>query len=343
MRDVADAVAVGAGEARDLVVGRERAREDEVDLALAEHVGRPVADAGLRPRVGVPVEAEGVLVVVGALLGVPDPELDVVPALERHRVGRGHGWIVLGRGLRSGDGEPGETAVADGRRARRRPRRRARRVAGRGRRRRPGRDRPLAERSAGPSSPATASAARWPRWSRPRARTSSAGSSRRRCSARRERPTTEMNMLAPDGSHVPIEVSAVVVEGTGHRIVGVFGTIRPVAPPFKPPPLRARADAAPARGAAPSRARRVDRADRRHARHRARDRPQPRPWDPAGAPSALPARGGRRRAAARAARRLTQVRYATQAASRHLGRRWQNVSQSKSKSGRGRSPSRPGS
>ena len=44
-------------------------------------------------------------------------------------------------------------------------------------------------------------------------------------------------MLAPDGSHVPIEVSAVVVEGTDHRIVGVFGTIQPVAPAFRPPPL----------------------------------------------------------------------------------------------------------
>ena len=48
-----------------------------------------------------------------------------------------------------------------------------------------------------------------------------------------------MNMLAPDGSHVPIEVSSVVVEGTDHRIVGVFGTIKPVAPPFRRPPLPA--------------------------------------------------------------------------------------------------------
>ena len=87
---------------------RERAREDEIDVTLAEHVRRAVADAGLRPRVSVAVEAEGVLVVVGALLGVADPELDVVPALERHLVGRGHGWIVLGGRLRSGDGDPGK-------------------------------------------------------------------------------------------------------------------------------------------------------------------------------------------------------------------------------------------
>ena len=46
-----------------------------------------------------------------------------------------------------------------------------------------------------------------------------------------------LNMLAPDGSHLPIEVSAVVVEGADHRIVGVFGTLQPVAPAFRPPPL----------------------------------------------------------------------------------------------------------
>ena len=85
----------------------------------------------------------------------------------------------------------------------------------------------------------------------------------------------QMNMLAPDGSHMPIEVSAVVVEGTDHRIVGVFGTIQPVAPPLQAAAAPARSDAAPARGAAPSRARRVHRADRRRARHPARDRPQP--------------------------------------------------------------------
>lgn len=43
-----------------------------------------------------------------------------------------------------------------------------------------------------------------------------------------------MNMLAPDGSHVPIDVSSVVIPGSDHRVVGVFGTIEPVAPPFKP-------------------------------------------------------------------------------------------------------------
>jgi DNA-binding CsgD family transcriptional regulator len=48
-----------------------------------------------------------------------------------------------------------------------------------------------------------------------------------------------MNMLAPDGSHVPIEVSSIAIEGTEHRIVGVFGVIQPVEVPFTPPPLPA--------------------------------------------------------------------------------------------------------
>jgi PAS domain S-box-containing protein len=45
-----------------------------------------------------------------------------------------------------------------------------------------------------------------------------------------------MNMIAPDGSHVPIEVSSVAIEGSEHRVVGVFGVIKPVAVPFTPPP-----------------------------------------------------------------------------------------------------------
>ena len=47
-----------------------------------------------------------------------------------------------------------------------------------------------------------------------------------------------MNMLAPDGSHVPIEVSSVAIEGSDHRIVGVFGLIQPVEVPFTPPASR---------------------------------------------------------------------------------------------------------
>jgi DNA-binding CsgD family transcriptional regulator len=46
----------------------------------------------------------------------------------------------------------------------------------------------------------------------------------------------QMNMIGPDGSHVPIEVSSVAIEGSDHRVVGVFGVLQPVAVPFNPPP-----------------------------------------------------------------------------------------------------------
>jgi DNA-binding CsgD family transcriptional regulator len=49
----------------------------------------------------------------------------------------------------------------------------------------------------------------------------------------------QINMVAPDGEHVPIDVSSVVVEGTDHRIVGVFGLVEPIASGFSPPPLAA--------------------------------------------------------------------------------------------------------
>jgi DNA-binding NarL/FixJ family response regulator len=47
----------------------------------------------------------------------------------------------------------------------------------------------------------------------------------------------QINMVAPNGSHVPIDVSSVVVEGADHRIVGVFGLIEPIAEGFTPPQL----------------------------------------------------------------------------------------------------------
>jgi DNA-binding CsgD family transcriptional regulator len=47
----------------------------------------------------------------------------------------------------------------------------------------------------------------------------------------------QINMIDPDGAHVSIDVSSVVVEGTDHRVVGVFGLIEPVAQGFKPAKL----------------------------------------------------------------------------------------------------------
>jgi hypothetical protein len=46
----------------------------------------------------------------------------------------------------------------------------------------------------------------------------------------------EINMIAADGRHVPIDVSSVIVEGAGHRIVGVFGLVEPVGQGVSPPP-----------------------------------------------------------------------------------------------------------
>src|SRR5918994_2566195 len=90
-RDVLGRVAVLGGEADDRAVGAKPAREHEPDLTLLEHVRRAVADTGLGACVGDAVEAERMLVPEGRLLGVPHPELDVVPAVERHEVRVCHG------------------------------------------------------------------------------------------------------------------------------------------------------------------------------------------------------------------------------------------------------------
>ena len=84
--DVLDAVAVACTRARNLVSGMQRTGDDKADLPLLQDVARPVADACLRPGVGGASEPECLLVVEGCLLGVPDPELDVIPAVERHEV-----------------------------------------------------------------------------------------------------------------------------------------------------------------------------------------------------------------------------------------------------------------
>ena len=85
-RDVLDPVAVRRGELADLVPATQRARDHEADVVLLEHVARAVADPRLRACVRRAAEPECVLVVEGGLLGVPHPELDVVPPVERHEV-----------------------------------------------------------------------------------------------------------------------------------------------------------------------------------------------------------------------------------------------------------------
>jgi hypothetical protein len=88
--DALRCIAVPARVLRDLAVVAQAARHEQADVALLEHIGGPVPDACLGTRVGRTGEAEGVLVEVGRLLGVADPQLDVIPTVERHEVGVTH-------------------------------------------------------------------------------------------------------------------------------------------------------------------------------------------------------------------------------------------------------------
>ncbi len=85
-RDVFHTISVSALMSRDLVVFAQRRRDDEADASLRERVGGAVAHARLRAGIRRQGEPERMLVEVRGLLGVPDPELDVVPAVERHEV-----------------------------------------------------------------------------------------------------------------------------------------------------------------------------------------------------------------------------------------------------------------
>src|SRR5919106_416932 len=79
----------------DLGPGPQRAGQHQPDRPLAEHPGRPVTQAGLGTGVGDRGEAEAGAVEVGGLLGVADPELDVVDAEQ------GEGVVWGGRGQSS--------------------------------------------------------------------------------------------------------------------------------------------------------------------------------------------------------------------------------------------------
>src|SRR5206468_3854040 len=72
------------------------ARHDEPDVVLLQDVRGAVADARLRAGVRHAVEAEGALVEVGGLLRIAHPELEVVPALDRHEVLSAHDRILTG-------------------------------------------------------------------------------------------------------------------------------------------------------------------------------------------------------------------------------------------------------
>src|SRR3954470_12079291 len=97
-RRVLDTVAMGAGEAGDLAVRAETARQDEADVGLLDDVGRAVANTGFRPRVRGSRETECVLVEEGGLLGIADVQLEVIPPVDRHEVGvLPHPKILLSR------------------------------------------------------------------------------------------------------------------------------------------------------------------------------------------------------------------------------------------------------
>ena len=84
--DVVHAVAVLVDVLRDLAVGAERRGEDEADVVLDQHVAGAVPNAGLQARVSDGGEAPQGPIVGGRLLGVGDPELDVVDALEGQEI-----------------------------------------------------------------------------------------------------------------------------------------------------------------------------------------------------------------------------------------------------------------
>ena len=85
-RDVAHAVSLRRRPLADLAVRAQTAREDEADIALLEDVGGAVAHARLGPCIRGAGEAVRRLVEERGLLRVPDPDLEVVPTVDRHEI-----------------------------------------------------------------------------------------------------------------------------------------------------------------------------------------------------------------------------------------------------------------
>ena len=94
------AVAVLVHVLRDLAAGCQRRGEDEPDVVLDQHVAGSITDAGLQPRVGDRGEAPQGPIVGGRLLGVADPELDVVDAFEGEEILRLAGGVGIDDGSR---------------------------------------------------------------------------------------------------------------------------------------------------------------------------------------------------------------------------------------------------
>src|SRR5512133_1350697 len=102
--DVADPVAVAGDVLGDLGPGPQRAGQHQPDRPLPEDPGGLVTQAGLGAGVGDRGEAEPGAVEVGRLLGVADPQLDVVDAEQ------GEGVVWGSRGQRSTSRETAKAA-----------------------------------------------------------------------------------------------------------------------------------------------------------------------------------------------------------------------------------------
>ena len=83
-----DAIPVPVQVVVERTVGHERRGEHEGDLVLPQHVADAVGISGLEALVGDRLEAPGVHVIVGALLGVADDEFHVVRAQQGQEVFR---------------------------------------------------------------------------------------------------------------------------------------------------------------------------------------------------------------------------------------------------------------
>ena len=85
--DDADAIAVPMNELCREVIGTQRRREYESDIALLEQIGGRVSGTGLETAICGPVETEARLVEHGGLPGVADEELEMVDPFNRTEVG----------------------------------------------------------------------------------------------------------------------------------------------------------------------------------------------------------------------------------------------------------------
>ena len=113
--DVMHAVAVFPDVVGHLTVGGDRGGEDEPNVVLDQHIAGSVANPGLqsgiRDRGEPPQRAE----VLRRLFRVPDPELDVVDALEGQEISRFRGRSRLRRGHET-DGTPSVHGIPPARR-----------------------------------------------------------------------------------------------------------------------------------------------------------------------------------------------------------------------------------